>query len=245
MLWAGCKATLYLDENAASVCVDGGEVRIWQGQPWATHLPEVVAHVTSHRCKQLEIWLSGSLARPYLVPAVQGLKRWSEVEAMANSLAESATQQEGPLHVWLGRWRGDQPMLAVACPLPLMTALHDLKSSHGLRVKSIAPVWRWVAQQDTSDEHDAHMLLIHEASATTLLHKDASGQWSSVATYAPPVPEDQLHSWAVRHAFSRGVDAQQVKAARLWVQDMTVTDAHLPNRFAPPLRVSWEAAHAD
>lgn len=241
MLWAGCKASVYLDDQAASVRVDGAEVMCWQGSHWETLLQEVVTHLAAQRCKQLDVWLSASLARPFLMPVVQGLKRWSEVEAMAHGMAESATQLHGPLHVWLGRWRGDRPTLAVACSMILLKALQDLKQTHGLPVKKIVPAWHWAAQQDAND---AHLMLVHEASATTLLHKETSGHWGSVATYAPSVPHDQLQSWVVRQAFFRGVDAAQVTQACLQVKGIALTDACLPDSAAPPLRVMW-GAHAD
>jgi hypothetical protein len=97
-------------------------------------------------------------------------------------------------------------------------------------------VWQWVAGQDAQN---AQMLLVHEASATTLLQVDASGVWQSVATYAPTVPEDQLQAWAMRQAFTRGVEVTQISQVRLLAQDMTLTDAHLPDRSEPPLLVAW------
>ncbi len=236
MLWAGCKATLYLDEMTSCVSMDGEGVRCWAGQPWQQSLPEMADYLRSQRCKQVQVWLSGGLARPFLVSTVEGLNRWSEVKAMAVGMAAAETQLEGDLHVWQGRWQSNQPMLAVACALSLVSALHDLKASHGLRMTGIAPAWQWVAGQD---EQQATMLLVHEDSATTLLQVNESGVWQSVATYAPKVPADQMHAWVVRQAFTRGVSSQHISQVHLSAKEMTLTDAYLPARKAPPLRVEW------
>lgn len=241
MLWAGCKGTLYLDDQVATVRIDGAEVKCWQGSPWDALLGDVASHLVAQRCKQLEVWLSGGLARPFLVPSVQGIKRWSEVEAMAQGMAETNTQLHGPLHVWLGRWQRDQPTLAVACEMSVLTALHDLKASHGVHVRAVTPVWRWAAMHDQTH---ACLLMLHEASATTLLHTDPVGGWVGAATYSPPLPLDQRKAWVVRQAFSRGVDAERVTQASLLATDITLTDACLPERSSPPVQMKW-GPHAD
>lgn len=104
---------------------------------------------------KLRAWLSGSLARPYLVPAASGARNPREAHALAAAMAPDATGVSGDLRVWLDRWRADRPTPAVAIAETVwqrlhasVAAAHDLRrdASNGRRrptltVASVRPWW--------------------------------------------------------------------------------------------------------
>ena len=76
--------------------------------------------------RRVRVWLSPSLARPYLVPAGAGARNKREVQALATAMASDATGIDGEFRLWLERWRADEQTLAVAMPLSVWQGLHDV-----------------------------------------------------------------------------------------------------------------------
>ncbi len=84
--------------------------------------------------RRVRVWLSTSLAWPYLVPAASGARNQREVQALAKAMARDATGIDEEVRLWLERWRAGEPTLAVAMPVGVWQGLHDVvKAGNALR----------------------------------------------------------------------------------------------------------------
>lgn len=238
-MWsAGCKASLYIATHCVVLARDGQARQVWSGQPWQHGLHDAAAVLKADKIRRVAVWLSGGMARPFLIPVVQGIKRWREVEQLAGALAPEATHmQDGPLSVWIGRWHEDKPTLAVATEQALHQTLMALKASHGVRVERISPVWRWAATQAAQDKP---LMLLHETDACTSLRFEGGiPQW--VTSYIPTPSLTTLKAFAARTAFGQGVDASQIISGHINVEitanELDAGDGG--NAHMPPVKLSW------
>ena len=76
--------------------------------------------------RRVRVWLSESLARPYLVPADSGARNTREARALATAMAPDATGVDGDVRLWLDRWRVGESTLAVAMPTRVWEGVHDI-----------------------------------------------------------------------------------------------------------------------
>ena len=76
--------------------------------------------------RRVRVWLSESLARPYLVPADSGARNTREARALATAMASDATGVDGDVRLWLDRWRVGESTLAVAMPTRVWEGVHDI-----------------------------------------------------------------------------------------------------------------------
>ncbi len=96
---------------------------------------------------RVRVWLSASLARPYMMGASIGARSQREAHILATTMASDTTGLAGASRVWLDRWREDRPALAVAIPEAVWQQLHAgvaladgarARASNGLRRRSLA-----------------------------------------------------------------------------------------------------------
>lgn len=90
---------------------------------------------------QLEVLLSGYLARPFVCGPAQGLQRWSEAAVLAQSQANEATQMAGSCKVVLESWPEEDAALATAVENDVLDALNRIAAKAGIRIRSIRPWW--------------------------------------------------------------------------------------------------------
>ena len=76
--------------------------------------------------RRVRIWLSASLAWPYLVPAASGARNRREAHALATAMASDATGMAEDVRVWFDRWRLGESTLAVAIPAAVWRGVHDI-----------------------------------------------------------------------------------------------------------------------
>ena len=81
---------------------------------------------TGLRARRVCVWLSASLAQPFLVPALSGARNKREVAALAKAMTQDATGMDGEARLWLDRWRPGDSTLAVAIPADIWKRLHDI-----------------------------------------------------------------------------------------------------------------------
>lgn len=90
---------------------------------------------------KLRIWLSSSLAQPFLVPAASGARNRREAHAVALAMAPDATGIGGQARVWLDRWRPGESTLVVAMPEDVWKRMHELLAARRIKIVSVRPWW--------------------------------------------------------------------------------------------------------
>jgi hypothetical protein len=162
-----------------------------------------------YRRARLRIWLSGGLARPFVVGPVAGLRRWHEAVALASAAAADATGLAEPCRVVLESWPGEQAALAVAAPAPTLQDIEQETQRLRLPVQSIRPWWCALLERSPS-QLSAQALAIEDRDALTIL-RERAGQFVLARTYAPKPSADQVAPIIARTALAEGIEAGDIK----------------------------------
>lgn len=233
---------LYIATDLVALDRVGNARQVWADQPWCEGLMEAIRVLQQKKPKRVSVWLSGGLARPFLVPPASGLKRWGDVVQLAQGLAAPCTQLTPPLHVWIGRWRSKSPSLAVAVEKSTMDSLTSLFAKHSLRLGAVEPAWRWVAEQ--ANDRTGLVLVNERDACTGLQFTNGMPVWT--ATYSPPPRSDATLAFMARIAFAQNVAPDSVTMALINHEEREASAN--PNQLAtpaPPLTLVWqEIKHA-
>ena len=195
--------------------VRGNERAIWQ--PHATldaGLGVLFAHARKQARRPVRVWLSGALARPFLCGPVQGLKRWSEVTAVAQAMAPDATGLAAPCEVQVEAWPSPQAALAVAIDPLMQQAIEAAAREHGVTLQSLRPWWAVAFNQVLAAAPDARLVAVADSDALTLLGGD-DARLHAASAYVPRPSDEQAGQSIARLALTAGVDGAQVIRVRL------------------------------
>ena len=218
MWWAGSKAhDVYLGTRAVAVCL-GDEVVL--GPKAVEGLPAGLAVLSSwlaeagSRCR-LRVWLSGGLCRPFIAPAVPGVKTRAEVRQVAESIAAQRTGLTGECHVWLDHGKLHEACVAVAVHRASLQQLQDCvgPKPYQHRIISIRPWWSEVLRTQLRRHAEIPAMAVQDCDSLTVLA--GAGQSFEMATTLAPVTDCETADAALaRILLSAGVEAQ-VSVTRL------------------------------
>jgi len=153
----------------------------------------------SWRRPRIRIWLSGSLARPFVVGPVAGLRGEADSLALARSLVQERTGLTEPVSVWLDGSPARRAVLAVASEARLIEGLTAASRQYKVKIVSMRPWWTW-AQQDLLRAHPStNLLFVEDTDAATLLVAQGAG-WRNAMTYDPVPSPDDVEALLERHA---------------------------------------------
>lgn len=198
----------------------GGVVRGSERAVWQTHatldagLGVLFAHARQQARKPVRVWLSGALARPFLCGPVQGLKRWSEVTAVAEAMAPDSTGLAAPCAVQVEAWPSPHAALAVAIDPLMQQAIEAAAREHGLTLQSLRPWWAAAFNQVLATTPSARLVAVVDSDALTLLGGDDE-RVHTASAYVPRPSDEQAGQSIARLALTAGVDAAQVVRVRL------------------------------
>lgn len=233
MWWAGSKAhDVYLGTRATAVCLGAESV-------WQEAVPDVDTALAAlgawleqaaARCK-LRVWLSGALCRPFILPAVPGIRGELEWQRMASALAAEHTGLTGPCRVWVDPTKGDVPRVAAAIEestLDRLLSAVNGTAGHRHSLVSIRPWWADVLRAALRDDATRHAVAAQDCDSLTLLVGDRQqGDAFAVATTLTPVVDaDTAKSALSRLLLSFDVPEGQEIVGRLALQ----RDAREPTR---------------
>lgn len=176
---------------------------------------------------RLRVWLSGALARPFLVGPIAGLRRRREALEAARAVA-GALAGSGALEVVLEGWPGQKAALAIASPSATMVELGALCVRLRLRTAFIRPWWCRVLEA-MPQATQVTAVAIEDGDALTIL-RDSGSEWLTARTYHPKPATDQLAQAISRLALSEGIAAEEIVVAR-W--DPTLLLHHAGRAGAP------------
>lgn len=203
---------------------------------WAPLL-DAIGLLWSPRPVRLRFWLGASLARPFVMPPVSGLRSRDEAVRMAEAMAAEACGLEGESQVWLDRWSPDRACLAVAVERRVVDDLHALGDRIGCRVAAIVPWWNAVLSHRLGVGEPPGVLCVQEADGVTVLGLGADGVSFAQSQGVAPAPE-RLWAQLLRLAVSQGIDKGRIARA------LFVDGANDGDRALPVGAVRWLEADA-
>lgn len=155
------------------------------------------------RRPSLRVWLSGALARPFLLAPMAGLRNRSEILQVARRKAAEGLDLNLPTDLWLDSTDLKHPAIGVVMPKSMRSALDAFAIRNGFVLRSIAP-W-WAGALDTvlsnSQENRLDLFAVRDDDSLTVLGSSEE-QWRLAETLAPPPAPSQSQATLLRMALS-------------------------------------------
>lgn len=219
MSWAGSEPWDMFLGVAGSGLARRGDPPIWKDHTDPVHalgerFDELRQQRGAWRRPRARIWLSGALARPFLLEPLAGLSGTREVLAVAEARAPEATGLPSPCMVWLERATADQPRLAVAYARDLNAAVLDAARHSKVRLATLRPWWALALGEALAHKPDTGLFAAEDGDSITLLSACAD-TWLTADTYVPKPEAEQAEAIITRRAFAAGLPSDAVWRARL------------------------------
>jgi hypothetical protein len=219
VLWAGSEVwDLYL--GVAS----HGLARSGQACAWAAHDTAVAGVATALRSlraqhaawvpPRIRVWLSGSLARPFVLAPVAGLKGQSEGVAIAKAMAAEATGLDSDCEVWLAGTPLSAAVVSVAMPRQLRYAVVAAAQAENVRLHSLRPWWCAALTDVLNEDAATALFAAQDTDAVTVLTAQGN-EWLSADTYAPVPAGAELEALITRRLFATGGEFAAARRVRL------------------------------
>ena len=243
MSWAGSEhLDVYLGGTAGGLA-RGGSALAWQDHSSAAEgFKSLLENIGVNRGPwvkpRVRLWLSASLARPFLFEPPTGTRNAAEVHTLARARAIEATGLTAECEVWLGPHRPGQGQLGVAVETETRDALLAVAQRAKVRVLTLRPWWARALDEALLRQPDLALIAVADTEAVTLLV--ANGDvWVAADCYAPMPPALQLESLVTRRLFAASVSQSQVCRVTLQAADLYDSLSCWPCALASPL---FEAA---
>lgn len=209
MWWVGSRTfDVYLGTRAVVVCskglrvfeqaVDGFDSAIMTLARWNSEQGTRL---------RLKLWLSGGLCRPFLIPAVTGIRGEGELISIAKMLATQGTGLAGPCKVWVDRGKPGKHLVGVALDESTLIRILGLFSKAGApkgRIVSIRPLWSEALRIVARRRPIATAIALQDCDSITLVAGSAAG--FDVATTTTPVfDQDSAKAAVTRILLSEGL----------------------------------------
>ena len=223
MSWAGSEPwDLYLGVDAcglARAAYKPGNTPAWQmhtdvEQSIVSAVKEIRARHGRWRRPRVRVWLSGALARPFVVEAVAGLKSLVEAQALAAAMASDATGLEGECEVWLSALPRNDRALAVAMTLPLHQAIVSAARQARVTLACIRPWWARALNETLAQSPDVELFAAEDSDAMVVIGAQGHA-WSVAAAYAPKPAPRQHESLISRRVLAQGIAPSSIARVRM------------------------------
>jgi hypothetical protein len=142
--------------------------------------------------RSVNVWLSGALARPFVVAPVAGLRSVAEAQAIAIAAAGPATGIAAPCAVQLEGLPTAAPALATAVAQHVIDAIHTAIKAHGATAVSLRPWWARALDARLKQRSGATLVAVDEPDGVTLLGASDSGPTVAMTQVPRPDPEQTL-----------------------------------------------------
>ena len=137
------------------------------------------------RRHRLAVWLSGTLARPFIFEPVRGLRKWSEAQAIAAGLAPEVTGLQGPCNVWLDDWSPGKSCIAIAHDRSVSDLLESSVRANRVWLTAVCPWWvKALNEARQTDATSTRILAVEELEALTIL-SGGNARFEAAASYVP------------------------------------------------------------
>jgi hypothetical protein len=163
---------------------------------------------------RVRVWLSGALARPFVLTPVAGLKGKVEARAMALAMAQEATGLEPGCDVCLDSVPKSAPALSVVTPSELRLEIAGIAKALRVNIESLRPWWAGALGEALASDARLELFAAQDTEAVTVLVAKEN-VWLSANTYTPNPNGVQLEALVTRRLFADGVETKAACRVRL------------------------------
>ncbi len=232
-------ASIYLGEHVCAVQAAGATARLFEAGSPMKNFEQALASLAELRRGRwsarpsASVWMSGSLAPPFLMEGGLGLRSAREAMSVAQSIAASvARPAPGPtaesihpgaartapeLAIWLQPWQAGRRLLGVAISTELRDGMEALAHTHAVRLRGIAPWWMLALNSVVERRGTSAMVAVEDTDALTLLGLNRQ-KLTLAETFVRPDTEPQLHALIKRATIQAEPCTAQVLVSRLELQ---------------------------
>ena len=183
MWWAGRPLDVYLGTRAVAVC-DGARLlaksQVVGVEEGLAHACSLMASIDGAKRRGIALWLSGGLARPFMLPRVAGVRSEAERAQLVSAIAMERTGMAGALRVWTDSGKGRDNIVAVAMQESVLVNIH--KAWPGFRfVRSVRPYWADVLRWSAAADPTPRALSVQDCDCVTMVF-GANRQIAAVST---------------------------------------------------------------
>jgi hypothetical protein len=176
---------IFLGRSVLGVCTLGKPARWFDVsnafEGWDRAQQEIESMGGKHKAKvRTRVWLSGSLARPFMLPVLPGLTRAQDALKVAQTMCAEATGLADPCRLWLDDWVKDQACLAVAMEQSLVDAVEAGAGKAKFVLESLRPWWSEALRESLSLAEHPSLLAIDDGEALTVLGASKQGFTTAV-----------------------------------------------------------------
>lgn len=138
------------------------------------------------RKPSLTVWLSSTWCRAFMLPAVDGLRSWQEVQSWAAShfTLQQPPYWAGQAEFWMDEWNGRDNCLAVATDGALGNAIRERARATNLSLTAVRPWWSASLALEANGNGVADAMFANCPDGTTWIVGD-SGAISGAGTWTP------------------------------------------------------------
>lgn len=156
------------------------------------------------RRPQVALWLAGSVALPFIVQPVPGLRSWTEARRLAEALAPDETGLAGPCEVWLDAAPAGHAVLGVAIETATRETIERVLAAHGVRAVAMRPWWTAALARALDAQPALARIVVAEPESLVVL-AGRDGVFSATATCAPLPSPEHAAAWLQRSVLSLGI----------------------------------------
>lgn len=158
---------------------------------------------------RVQIWLSGALARPFVLEPIAGLAGRDEALAAARARAgEETGWTPASVELWMERMPRDEPVLVVATLAGALRALRAAARQARLRVVSVRPWWSAALAAAAGQGRPFELLASADPEALVILGS-RQALWTDGSTLSPLPDAAQCEAVVQRRITARGLDPAQ------------------------------------
>jgi hypothetical protein len=206
---------LYVDDGLVVWARDGEVLRFDDGLGLDAALSRCLVEVKRRRRwfdrRSVRIWLSGALARPFVLEPVEGLRSVAEATALAQAAAASAAGLNEVCAVALESLPVGQPALVTAVEQRVLDALLATLKRHRMTAQSVRPWWARVLEKRLRTSPQPQLVCIAEGRVATLL----AGEGPAVAMTVMPTDAQQLGGLVRRVCAGQGIEPAQAEVTEV------------------------------
>lgn len=174
------------------------------------HWMEIAANASpSWRRPQIRVWLGGSLARPFVIGPIKGLRGAAEVDAFVQARAVEFSGLTSECVVVLDGQLDKEPVLAVAADRAFKFALESAADEAHLAIATIRPWWASAVDEAIAIRPHARLVIAEDEDAITWV-ESVDDRWISAGTQVPKPTSDQVKQLLSRRAMASGLTNDQV-----------------------------------
>lgn len=239
MRWAGSSVVdVYLGTRAVALC--RASDLLWSGA--AQGLTEALVALRGQlaACEtktKLRIWLSGGLCRPFIVPAMAGVRDAGERRRVAHAMAGSLEGLGADCQVWIEPARPGAHAVAVCMLDSTFGAVQDLLDERKLTPLSIRPWWAEVLRHALHKQPSLRALSVRDCDSMTFLAGAGDG-FDQAITHSPVNDEAAGAAALARSLLAADLDAASMVSAKL----LTASPARVPSEVGVALAPMLEMA---